>query len=423
MRTLSRNAAPPCTTRWPTASMLRPPTAESACPAAARKSGASIVPAAIGSLPASRSNSANFSVLEPAFRTRMVTSAAFPASGALPGPVRNLGRVDAVFQDEALVVLDLLSVLADELLGARGGSRVRAPHFPGGLDHDMKPADAITHEHVERRRRRSFLTVAVDVEAVIAGALPAELLDRRRVAVEVVDDRDAERKDALEAVFVEAVGILARDAKRHEISGVHDADSPLRSLLPEYLRGRADFESQVVPAAREHDVRIVAALRRGPLPDGCAHLAMRDGFVHREPLMHGLLPSYDKIDIVDRAQAVIHRRQKAVGVGRQIDPVRVALLGQEAVDEPRPLMGVAVVVLPPRFGSQKVVERGNRLAPAGFERRLQELGILIQHPVHDRNECLVAGEEPVTPGQKVPFKPTLAHVLGQDLEHAAIPRH
>jgi hypothetical protein len=62
------------------------------------------------------------------------------------------------------------------------------------------------------------------------------------------------------------------------------------------------------------------------------------------------------------AQAVVERRQQAIGVGRQIAPHDVRLLVDHMVEEARILMREAVVVLLPYMGGEQVVERGD-LAP------------------------------------------------------------
>jgi hypothetical protein len=53
-------------------------------------------------------------------------------------------------------------------------------------------------------------------------------------------------------------------------------------------------------------------------------------------------------------------------------------------------------------------------------RRLQPLGVLVEHRVDDVDERLVAVEEPVAAGQEVALEPALAQVLGQDLHHPAV---
>src|ERR1700693_2177769 len=131
---------------------------------------------------------------------------------------------------------------------------------------------------------------------------------------------------------------------------------PERPCLAQDRRRRERLERQVVAAGGEHDLGVLALIRRRPAPDGGADAAVINGLLHRKPLVHRLLPGYDKIDIVRRAEAVLHRREEAVGVGGQVDAVRVPLLRQEVVDEARTLVREAVVVLAPGLRSQEVVQ-------------------------------------------------------------------
>ena len=67
-------------------------------------------------------------------------------------------------------------------------------------------------------------------------------------------------------------------------------------------------------------------------------------------------------------------------------------------------------------------ERRDGRAPRQRARDLEPLRVLVEHRVDDVDERLVAREEPVAPGQEVALEPALAHVLAQDLEHAAVGR-
>ena len=82
----------------------------------------------------------------------------------------------------------------------------------------------------------------------------------------------------------------------------------------------------------------------------------------------------------------------------------------------------AVVVLPPDVRAQQVVERGDGPPPGHVARRLQPLGVLVEHRVDDVDEGLVAAEEAVASGEQVALEPALALVLAQDLHQPAVRR-
>ena len=93
-----------------------------------------------------------------------------------------------------------------------------------------------------------------------------------------------------------------------------------------------------------------------PRPHARAARDVLDRLVHRQPLRRRLLARDDDVDPVAAAQAVVGHRQQAVGVGRQIDPDHVALLVHHMIDEPRVLMGEAVMILAPDMGGEQVVQ-------------------------------------------------------------------
>ena len=122
------------------------------------------------------------------------------------------------------------------------------------------------------------------------------------------------------------------------------------------------------------------------------------------------------------AQAMIHDREQAVGVGRKVDAHHLRLLVDDVVDEAGVLVREAVVVLPPDVGGQQVVQRGDAPPPGQLRTHLQPLGVLGEHRIDDADERLVAVEQPVPPGEQVSLQPTLALVLAEHLHHAPLGR-
>ena len=148
--------------------------------------------------------------------------------------------------------------------------------------------------------------------------------------------------------------------------------------------------------------------------------AVHDGLIHRQPLRQGVLAGDHDVQIVAAAQAVVGRRQQAVGIGRQVDAHDVGLLVDHVVDEARVLVREAVVVLLPDVRGEQVVQRRDGPAPRQLARHLQPLGVLTEHRIDDADEGLVTVEEAVAPGQQVPFKQALALVLAEHrVEHLA----
>ena len=182
------------------------------------------------------------------------------------------------------------------------------------------------------------------------------------------------------------------------------------------------LERRHVAGAAEHDVRLAAPVVARPLPDADAARAMGDRVVHRQEVERGLLAGDDHVDVVAAAQAVVGDREQAVRVRRQVDADDLRLLVDDVVDEPRVLMGEAVVVLPPHVGGQEVVQRGDRPPPRDVARDLEPLRVLVEHRVDDVDERLVAREEAVAAGEQVALEPALAEMLAEHLHHPAVGR-
>ncbi len=76
-------------------------------------------------------------------------------------------------------------------------------------------------------------------------------------------------------------------------------------------------------------------------------------------------------------------------------------------------MREAVVVLLPDVRSQQVIQRRDGPPPGDLARAFEPLGMLVEHGIHDVDECLVAGEKSVTAGQQIALEPSLAQMLAQ----------
>jgi len=192
-------------------------------------------------------------------------------------------------------------------------------------------------------------------------------------------------------------------------------------VLAQDVGGGQRLERRHVAGAGDHHVRVAAA-GGGPLPDAEPPGAVQVRGLGVQPVELRLLAGHDDVDVVRALQAVPHRREQRVGVRRQVDPDHLGLLVDHVVDEPRVLVGEAVVVLAPHVRGEQVVERGDRRPPLQRPGGLEPLGVLVDHRVDDVDERLVAAEQPVPPGEQVALQPALAGVLGQHLDHPALGR-
>ena len=120
------------------------------------------------------------------------------------------------------------------------------------------------------------------------------------------------------------------------------------------------------------------------------------------------------------AQAMVERRQQAVGIRRQVNPDNVRLFVDHVIEEPGVLMRETVMILLPDVRGQQVIQRSDFPAPWQFQRDLQPFGMLAEHRIDDTNERLVTVEQPVPPGQQIAFQPALALMLAEHrIKHPA----
>ena len=152
---------------------------------------------------------------------------------------------------------------------------------------------------------------------------------------------------------LQAVRVLGLRLELHQVDDVDDADLQLRQVLAQDRDRGQRLQRRHVAGAGHDDVRLRAPVVAGPLPDADARRAVLDGLVHRQPLRRRVLARDHDVDVVTAAQAVVHHREQAVGVRRQVDADDLGLLVDHVVDEAGVLVREAVVVLPPDVRGQQ----------------------------------------------------------------------
>ena len=120
-----------------------------------------------------------------------------------------------------------------------------------------------------------------------------------------------------------------------------------RQLAAQDGYGGQSFERRYVACAGHDNVGLTALIVAGPLPDTDALAAMIDGGIHRQPLRSRMLAGHDHIDVAAAAQTVIHHRQQAVGVRRQVHAHDLGFLVDHMVEKTRILMRESIVILAP----------------------------------------------------------------------------
>ena len=211
------------------------------------------------------------------------------------------------------------------------------------------------------------------------------------------------------SVAVRPWGVVAVGHELEEVDDVDEADLQVGKVLAEKRGGGECFLRADVAARGHDDVRVGAFVRRRPLPDAEALGAVHDRVVHVEVLQVVLLVGDDDVDVVFRAEAVVHCAEEAVCVGREVDADDFGGLVGDDVEEARVLVGEAVVVLSPDGRGEEYVERRDLLSPRDFLALFQPLAVLVDHAVDDVDERFVAVKHAVTTGQEVSFQPACTY--------------
>src|SRR5437764_629028 len=76
------------------------------------------------------------------------------------------------------------------------------------LHDEMVAAGAVTHVHIKWGSCRTFFLIAVDVKTMHAMASEEQLLDCRGIAMEVDNYRTVRRKQGIEHLVIQAMGVL-----------------------------------------------------------------------------------------------------------------------------------------------------------------------------------------------------------------------
>ncbi len=142
-------------------------------------------------------------------------------------------------------------------------------------------------------------------------------------------------KSSSKSRVAQPVRVLGLRLQPHQVDHVDHPDLQLRQVLAQDRDRRERLQRRHVAAAGHDHVGRDALVVAGPLPDADALGAMLDRGVHREPLRRRVLARDHDVDVVAAAQAVVHDRQQAVGVRRQVDPDDLGLLVDHVVDEAR----------------------------------------------------------------------------------------
>ena len=129
------------------------------------------------------------------------------------------------------------------------------------------------------------------------------------------DHRLVGRKQLIEILILQTMGMLGLRLQHHQIHHVDDTDANIRDVFAQESHGGQRLKSWHV-AGTGHDHVGIADIVAGPSPNARTSGAVTNGRINVEPLPLRLFAGDDQIDVVAAAQTMIRHRQQAVCVGR-----------------------------------------------------------------------------------------------------------
>lgn len=290
-----------------------------------------------------------------------------------PRPLGQKIRVNAILKR----LVPRLDLPVQQILPRGRAAIVQARNPIDGVHREAEAVRLVPDGQLERGVDISLLRVPAHVQvAVRARPLVRQAVHEPGVAVEVEDDGPVGREEGGPLAVREPVRVVLVRDELEQVDAVDAADPEVREVLQEQVDGGEGLVRADVAAARHDQVRLGARVRRELRPDTDALCAVLDGGLHRQVLQVVLLVGDDDVDVVGRPEAVVHARQQAVAVGREVDADDFGGLVGYHVEEARVLVGEAVVVLAPDDCGQEDVEGGHLDAPFDFEAFLDPFAVL-----------------------------------------------
>src|SRR4026209_2771374 len=99
--------------------------------------------------------------------------------------------------------------------------------------------------------------------------------------------------------------MLSLGLQLHEIHDVDDTHLQVGRVTAEEVDGSQSLQCRHISPASHYNIRLLAPVVAGPLPDSKPRSAVLDRLIHRQPLWGRLFTGDDDIDIVLAAQAVV----------------------------------------------------------------------------------------------------------------------
>ena len=164
------------------------------------------------------------------------------------------------------------------------------------------------------------------------------------VGVEREDDGPVVGEKRCVLCVRQAVRVVAVGDQLEEVHDVDEAHFHFGEVLAQQGGCSQGFLGHDVSAGGDDDVGLFAVVVGGPVPDADALGAVGDGGFHVEELDVVLLVGDDDVDVVGRAEAVVHCAEQAICIGWEVDSDDFWRLVYDDGEEAGVLVGETVVI-------------------------------------------------------------------------------
>lgn len=262
-----------------------------------------------------------------------------------PDPVGDLFWIDAILK--RLVLRCDLRI--QELLSHHAVSGLAFQAIEG-VHGETVTIRLVTNGKLEGRVDVSLLLVASNMEVLGTRSFVGQSVNEPGVRVEIEDDGLVGGKEGLPLAVRQTVRMVVAPDELEEIDDVDEADLQLRQVLSKESGGCQSLTSGDITTRGHDQIGLFIGEGARPLPDTDSFGAVNDGSFHIEVLQVVLLVCDDDVDVVSTCENVVHAREQAVAVRRQVDSDDFGGLVGDDVQKSGVLMGEAVVVSAGRDG-------------------------------------------------------------------------
>ena len=242
------------------------------------------------------------------------------------------------------MVLGLDPLIKELLTSTRSAVTESILHVVNSQDGEREAISLIPNSELQGRVDVALLLVATDVEELLTGAVVGQAVDQPRVGVECKDDGPVVCEERGVLSVCQAVRMVSVGDEFEQVDHVDEANLDVGEVLAQQRSCGERFLGHHI-AARGHDhVGLSAVVVGSPIPDTNALGAVCDGIFHAQELKVVLLVSYYDVDVVCRAEAVVHGAQQAVGIRRQVNADNLGRLVHNDGEEARILVSETIVI-------------------------------------------------------------------------------